>query len=96
MRLAGGVHLHPRDDGFHVRPLEIEVPHGLGQSAADGGFRRGFVYTGDLCAPFFQARPFLRDGQLAVGDIVDLPAEGVEREHRLPPRGRQQAHRPIE
>ena len=50
----------------------------------------------DLGPPFVKARLLFRQRQIAVGDVVDLAAEGVDREHRIATLRRQQPHRPVE
>ena len=91
------VHFHAGDDGDEIGAAQIVSLRPRSASARDSG-RRGapFVKRVDLAPPSVQRRQlgFGRVG--AVGDVVDLAAKGVDREHGLAPRLGQKAHRPIE
>ena len=89
------IHLHAVDDGEEILALagRSGAPRRRRPAAApaDGPdtarrYRRAMLQRGQPLAP----RP------VGIGDVVDLPAEAVDLEHRLALFARQDAHRRIE
>ena len=92
--VGGRVHRHAVDDGVEILAPQGEVADGGAQRR--GPRRRGAVEAVDVVAPALQRGKALVARSVAVGDVVDGAAEGVDRVHRLAPRARQDAHGEVE
>ena len=58
--------------------------------------RMALIQRVDIVAPLLQRGQPLGPRAVGIGDVVDLPAEAVDLEHRLALRARQDAHRRVE
>ncbi len=90
------VHFHAVDDGEEVRLAQLEAPDRPGEGARQQPHRPAGVERGDGVAPQLQAALLFIQLSGFVGDVVDLAAERINSEHRLPLLSRQQPHRPVE
>ncbi len=89
------IHFHPVDDGQEVVLLQPEGPHRLREVAGLGG-RVAPVERLDAAAPCRQRGEAQVARTGGIGDVVDLAAKSVDREHRLALGLGQDAHRRIE
>jgi hypothetical protein len=84
------IHLHPGDDFLQVLLLQGETLQMRREGARHRMMRLAGVHRADLLPPPRE----LGRGELSIGglvdDVVDLPAEGVERGDRPAPLGRQE------
>ncbi len=67
-----------------------------GEHAGERQRRMAGEERGHFRAPLRERRELRLGRVVAVGDVVDDAAKGIDREHRIAPRRRQQPHRPIE
>jgi len=89
------IHLHAVDDGKKILALQIEFTH-CPRQAGEWRRRCAGIDRIDIAPPFRQCRkPRLARAGI-VGDVIDGAAEGVDFEHRLALRARQNPHAGIE
>ncbi len=90
------VHLHAVDDGVEILALQAEFAHRPRQALqARAGGAPGIDGV-DVGAPAVELAAALVARAARIRDVVDLPAERIDLEHRLALRARQDAHRGVE
>ena len=90
------IHFHAVDNGMEIGTPKRVLADRADQRARRRKRRRSIVNAVDLRSPCGKLRQFPVGRVVSIGDVVDLTAEGVDREHRLAPGRWQHPHRPIE
>src|SRR5882724_1435448 len=90
------IHFHPVDYGVEIAAAELIAPHRLIQRPRDKVARMSSKEPVDLLAPGGEGCKLVLDRALAVGDVVDLAAERVDRIHPVSAMVWQETHRPVE
>src|ERR1700724_2408179 len=94
--VSASVHLHAGEDRKKVFSAQRISLRGPGQCTSHQVARMAIVERLDLLMPRGQSCELVFDRPLAIGDVVDLTAERVDRVHAVTAVPRQQPHRPVE
>src|SRR5712671_4659372 len=94
--VAASVHLHAGEDRNKVFSAKLITPYRPRQCTSQEMARTPVIERLDLLAPPGQSRELVFDRPHAIGDVVDLTAERIDRVHAVTAIPRQQPHRPVE
>src|SRR6516162_3255627 len=77
--ICARIHLHSVNDGQEISPAQIVAHRRLTQRLGDDMARMSGIERIDFLAPGGKGGNFVLDRSLAVGNVVDLSAECIDR-----------------